>query len=136
MSKYILSHRLEPIHSANKQTETIHWRGTKHPVPESRRKTCIYLFHFSLLGFLEFVAEIHQIIVWGFTSNSVESQYEADYTKNSQRISTLITSDLKHSSPEIYLCLLNFLLCQWISHLNKTGRYLKAETYMDMHWPQ
>lgn len=104
------SHRLEPIHSANKQTETIHWRGTKHPVPESRRKTCIYLFHF-------FIIRLFRVCCWNSSdnslrlhkSNSVESQYEAGYTKNSQRISSLITSDLKHPSVE-------FIFVYWISY--------------------
>ena len=70
------------MHSANKQTETIHWRGTQHPTPKSRRKTCIYLFHF-------FIIRLFRVCCWNSSdnclrlhkSNSVESQYEAGYTK-------------------------------------------------------
>lgn len=66
----------------------------------------------------------------------MESQCEVGYTKMckiwtprespSSHIIRLQTSNRL----EIYLCLLNFSLCQWIYRLNKIGRYLKVEIFM------
>lgn len=136
MPKYILKPQTGADTLSKQANRNYSLKRNKTSCSWKQKKDFIYLFHF-------FIIRLFRVCCWNSSDNCLRlhksncgisvwswlyKKLPKNFYSHNIRLKTSKCRDLPLS--------IAFLTMSWISHLNKTGRYLKAETYMDIHGPQ